>query len=67
MRGEGDGSGDIFRGSATYNEIESDSPLIESGDGIACQYQALLSLFEDARLERGTRRRPRTSPAKQST
>ena len=40
---EGDGSGDIFRGSATYNEIESDTPLIESGDGIACQYQALLS------------------------
>lgn len=38
---EGDGSGDIFRGSATYNEIRS--PLIEAGDGIACQYQALLS------------------------
>ncbi len=38
---EGDGSGDIFRGAATYNEIESDSPLIESGDAIACQYQAL--------------------------
>jgi hypothetical protein len=40
---EGSGSGDIFRGSATYNEIESDTPLIESGDAIACQYQALLS------------------------
>lgn len=40
---EGDGSGDIFRGSATYNEVASDSPLIESGDAIACQYQALLS------------------------
>lgn len=38
---EGDGSGDIFKGSATYNEIESDSPLIESGDAIACQYQAM--------------------------
>lgn len=38
---EGDGSGDIFRGSATYNEIRS--PLIEAGDGIACQYQALLA------------------------
>ena len=38
---EGDGSGDISRGSATYNEIRS--PLIEAGDGIACQYQALLS------------------------
>ena len=36
---EGDGSGDIFRGSATYNEIKS--PLVEAGDGIACQYQAL--------------------------
>jgi len=40
---EGSGSGDIFRGSATYNEIESGTPLVESGDGIACQYQALLS------------------------
>jgi hypothetical protein len=38
---EGDGSGDIFRGTATYNEIRS--PLIEAGDGIACEYQALLS------------------------
>jgi hypothetical protein len=38
---EGDGSGDIFRGSATYNEIRS--PLIEAGDGIACQYQAFLA------------------------
>lgn len=40
---EGDGSGDIFKGSATYNEVASDAPLIESGDAIACQYQALLS------------------------
>ena len=38
---EGDGSGDIFRGSATYNEIRS--PLIEAGDGLACQYQAFLA------------------------
>jgi hypothetical protein len=38
---EGDGSGDIFRGSATYNEIRS--PLVEAGDGIACQYQALFA------------------------
>lgn len=37
---EGDGSGDIFKGSATYNEVASDAPLIESGDAIACQYQA---------------------------
>jgi hypothetical protein len=38
---EGEGSGDIFRGSATYNEIRA--PLVEAGDGIACQYQALRS------------------------
>jgi hypothetical protein len=50
---EGDGSGDIFRGSATYNEIRS--PLIEAGDGIACQYQALraYSRLLAARGERG--------------
>lgn len=36
---EGEGSGDIFRGTATYNEIRT--PLLEAGDGIACQYQAL--------------------------
>ena len=41
---EGDGSGNIFRGVATYNEIHS--PMIEAGDGIACQYQALLSYSE---------------------
>ncbi len=35
---EGDGSGDIFKGSASYNENRS--PLVEAGDGIACQYQA---------------------------
>jgi len=38
---EGDGSGDIFRGSATYNEIRS--PLVEAGDAIASQYQAMLA------------------------
>ncbi|MBL9135571.1 MAG: hypothetical protein JNK85_06865 [Verrucomicrobiales bacterium] len=38
---EGDGSGDIFRGSATYNENRS--PLVEAGDGMACQYQAFLA------------------------
>ena len=37
---EGDGSGDIFKGSATFNE-EWDIPLVEAGDGIACQYRAL--------------------------
>lgn len=39
---EGDGSGNIFKGSATYNENRS--PLVESGDGIACQYQAYMSV-----------------------
>lgn len=38
---EGGGSGDIFKGTATYNEIRS--PMVEAGDGIACQYQALLA------------------------
>jgi hypothetical protein len=37
---EGDGSGDIFKGSATFNE-EWGIPLVEAGDGIACQYRAL--------------------------
>jgi len=36
---EGDGSGDIFRGSSTFNE-EWGIPLVEAGDGIACQYKA---------------------------
>jgi hypothetical protein len=36
---EGDGSGDIFKGTATFNE-ESGIPLVEAGDGIACQYRA---------------------------
>jgi hypothetical protein len=49
---EGDGSGDIFRGTATYNEIQS--PLVEAGDGIACEYQAMLaySRLLEARGER---------------
>jgi len=39
---EGDGSGDIFKGSATFNE-EWDIPLVEAGDGIACQYRAFVA------------------------
>ena len=35
---EGDGSGNIFNGTTTYNEFNI--PLIEAGDGIASQYQA---------------------------
>ncbi len=38
---EGDGSGDIFRGVATYSE--RGAPLLEAGDGLACEYQALSS------------------------
>lgn len=38
---EGSGTGNIFAGVATYNE--SEVPLSEAGDGIACQYQALIS------------------------
>jgi len=38
---EGSGSGNIFSGVATYNEAEV--PLLEAGDGIACQYQAFVS------------------------
>lgn len=49
---EGDGSGDLFQGLATYNEIRS--TLLEAGDGIASQYQALVaySRLLDARGER---------------
>lgn len=39
---EGTGEGNIFKGVATFNE-QRDVPLVEAGDGIACQYQALLS------------------------
>ncbi len=38
---EGDGSGDIFRGVATYSE--QGEPLLEAGDGLACEFQALNS------------------------
>lgn len=37
---EGDGSGDIFSGSATYNEVHADHPLVEAGDAVACQWAA---------------------------
>lgn len=50
---EGDGSGDIFRGCATYNEIRS--PLIEAGDGIACEFQALRA-WSQLLAARGERR-----------
>jgi hypothetical protein len=38
---EGDGSGNIFSGSATYNEVDSDHPLVEAGDAVACQWAAM--------------------------
>lgn len=39
---EGDGSGSIFKGVATYNEDHKLS-YVEAADGVACQYQALLA------------------------
>lgn len=51
---EGTGTGDIFRGSATYNEVHSDNPLVEAGDGIACQYRAHLA-FANILKARGER------------
>ncbi len=40
---EGSGTSDIFKGIATYNEGMDKYPCLEAGDGIASQYQALLS------------------------
>ncbi|MCI1779060.1 MAG: hypothetical protein LKI53_03790 [Bacteroidales bacterium] len=39
---EGNGSGNIFAGTATYNEGMYENPFIEAGDGIGSQYQAYL-------------------------
>ena len=39
---KGDGSGDIFKVSATFKQ-EWDIPLVEAGDGIAGQYRAFWS------------------------
>jgi hypothetical protein len=58
---EGDGSGDIFRGSATYNEVRS--PMVEAGDGIACQYQALLA-FSRMLAARGEQEAARSGATK---
>jgi len=46
---EGTGTGDIFKGTATYNE-QHDIPLLEAGDGIASQYQAYLAYAAMAEL-----------------
>lgn len=46
---EGTGEGNIFKGVATFNE-QRDVPLIEAGDGIACQYQAFLAFSKMAEL-----------------
>jgi hypothetical protein len=40
---EGTGSGDIFAGTATYNE-HADAPLIVAADGLAMQFRALLAV-----------------------
>ena len=45
---EGTGKG-IFDGAASYNE-QHDKPLIESGDGIACQYKAFEAYSKMAAL-----------------
>ncbi len=45
---EGTGEG-IFQGTSTYNE-QKDFPLIESGDGIASQYQAFLAYSKIAKI-----------------
>lgn len=46
---EGTGEGNIFKGAATFNE-QQDVPLIEAGDGIACQYAAFVAYAEMAKL-----------------
>nr|WP_129731558.1 hypothetical protein [Parabacteroides goldsteinii] len=45
---EGTGEGNIFKGTATFNE-QRDVPLIEAGDGIACQYGAFVAYAEMAK------------------
>lgn len=45
---EGTGKG-IFQGAASYNEAQ-DAPLIESGDGIACQFKAFEAYAQMAAL-----------------
>lgn len=46
---EGTGEGNIFKGTATFNE-QRDVPLIEAGDGFACQYSAFIAYAEMAKL-----------------
>lgn len=45
---EGTGEGNIFKGTATFNE-QRDVPLIEAGDGIACQYAAFVAYAQMAK------------------
>ncbi len=47
---EAGGTGDIFLGTATYNEREA--PLVVAGDGMALQYAVLRKLGRDAEAER---------------
>jgi hypothetical protein len=43
---EGSGDGNIFHGTATYNEDMYDRPLLEAGDGLGSQYQAYRAYSE---------------------
>jgi hypothetical protein len=48
---EAGGSGDIFLGTATYNE-QGDAPLVLAGDGLASQYAVLRKLGHHTQAER---------------
>lgn len=52
---EAPGTGDIFVGSATYNEQDADHPLIVAADGIALQYAALTTMAKRYGDEYGQR------------
>ncbi|WP_112240342.1 hypothetical protein [Kribbella monticola] len=45
---ESSGTGDIFLGTATYNEQDAEHPLLVAADGLATQYAALRALGKHA-------------------
>ena len=47
---EGTGTGNIFKGTATYNEQDDEYPCLEAGDGIASQYAAYVSYYNFLKL-----------------
>lgn len=47
---EGSGTGNIFKGVASYNE-QRDAPLVEAGDGIAAQYAAFMAYHSLHRVD----------------